>query len=222
MIFEVNKVKKNAFTLIELLSVIVILTLMGALVIPIVENSINSGKDDLYIAQLDSIKASLKKYAIEKVNSQMKTSGDRIFLSLYQLKMTGFISIDIKDPRSETLIPDDMLLSIEKREKSYVYEVLSATGTKRNLTKFNEGTPIITVNPVVYYCPVTSEVSESFMRIVNDYTISSGSATIEYYDETFTSKKNLSSLLNEDKSFRIVYKKDNAYAIKNILRSGCD
>ena len=58
--------KKNGFTLMELLAVIIILTLMGMIVVPIVENSINSGKDDLYIAQIDSVKASLKKYAIEE------------------------------------------------------------------------------------------------------------------------------------------------------------
>ena len=211
--------KKNAFTLIELLSVIIILTLMGTIVIPIVENSINSGKDDLYIAQIDSVKASLKKYAIEKINYNIKSPGDDIYLSLYQLKIAGFVSVDIKDPRTEKLLPEDMLLRIEKREKSYTYEVLETTGTKSNNTNFSSNTPVIEVVPVIYFCD--SAVDE-FLPIVNNYKINIGSATIEYYDEKFTKKTELNSLLNANKNFRVVYKSHGAYAIMNVLRSGCD
>ena len=214
--------KKNAFTLIELLAVIIILTVMGIIVIPIVENSINSGKDDLYIAQIDSIKASLKKYAIEEINSNIKNPGDDIYLSLYQLKIAGYISTDIKDPRTEKLLPEDMLLRIEKREKSYAYEVLETTGTKSNQTSFPSNTPIIKVNPVVYYCTVTNEIAESFSQIINNYEINTGSATIEYYDAKFTKKSSLETLLNSNNDFRVVYKSNGAYAIMNVLRSGCE
>ena len=214
--------KKNAFTLIELLAVIIILTIMGLVVIPIVENSINSGKDDLYIAQIDSIKASLKKYAIEEVNTKMKNAGDDIYLSLYQLKIAGFVSMDIKDPRTEKLLPEDMLLRIEKREKSYTYEVLETTGTKSNISSFSSNTPVLKVNPVVYYCNVSSEIPESFNQILNNYQINSGSVSMEYYDENFTKKLELSNLLSENKDFRVVYKANGAYAVMNVLRSGCE
>lgn len=214
--------KKNAFTLIELLAVIIILTVMGIIVIPIVENSINSGKDDLYIAQIDSIKASLKKYAIEEINSNIKNPGDDIYLSLYQLKIAGYISTDIKDPRTEKLLPEDMLLRIEKREKSYAYEVLETTGTKSNQTSFPSNTPIIKVKPIVYYCTVTNEITESFSQIINNYEINTGSATIEYYDAKFTKKSSLETLLNSNNDFRVVYKSNGAYAIMNVLRSGCE
>lgn len=214
--------KKNGFTLIELLSVIVLLTIMGMIVIPIVENSINSGKDDLYISQIDSVKASLKKYAIEKVNANIKNAGDDVYLSLYDLKIAGFVSVDIKDPRTEKLLPEDMLLRIEKREKSYVYEVLETTGTKSSKTYFSSSTPVLKVNPIVYYCKVTSEVPEDFNQILNNYEINSGSVTFEYYDAAFTKKSTLETLLNTNKDFRVVYKSNGAYAIMNVLRSGCE
>jgi len=214
--------KKNAFTLMELLAVIVILTLMGMLVIPIVENSINSGKDDLYIAQIDSVKASLKKYGIERINSKIRNAYDDIYLSLYQLKTAGFVSLDLKDPRTEKLLPNDMLLRIEKREKSYVYEVLETTGTKSDKDSFSNDTPVLEVEPVVYYCERTSEISESLNSIINDYKISSGSVTMEYYDATFTKKIDLNTVLNTNSNFHIVYKAKDAYAIKNILRNGCE
>lgn len=214
--------KKNAFTLIELLSVIVILTLMGIIVIPIVENSINSGKDDLYVAQIDSIKASLKKYAIEELNPKIRNTGDDIYLSLYQLKIAGFVSMDIKDPRTETLIPEDMLLHIEKREKSFAYEILETTGTKSNAKSFSSNIPVLKVNPIVYYCTISSEIPESFNQILDDYQISFGLVTKEYYDSSFSKKENLASLLSTNNNFRVVYKANGAYAIMNILRSGCE
>ena len=80
---------KNGFTLAELMAVLILIAVMGMIVIPIVENSINSGKDDLYISQIDSVKASLKKYAIEEINPKIRNAGDDIYLSLYQLKISG-------------------------------------------------------------------------------------------------------------------------------------
>ena len=211
--------KKNGFTLMEVLAVIVILTLMGMIIIPIVENSINSGKDELYIAQIDSVKASLKKYAIEEINAKIKNPYDTIYLSLYQLKIAGFVSLDIKDPRTEKLLPEDMLLKIEKREKSYVYEILETTGTKSNMTTFNDNIPTLKVDPIVYYC---SNNSESFNSIVNEYEISTGTPVIEYYNATFTNKIDSETALNSNNDFRIVYKLNSAYAVKNIMRSGCE
>jgi len=206
----------------ELLAVIVLLTLMGTIVIPIVENSINSGKDDLYIAQIDSIKASLKKYAIEQINTKIKNSGDDVYLSLYQLKIAGFVSMDIKDPRTEKLLPEDMLMRIEKREKSYTYEVLETTGTKSNSSEFKSNVPVIKVTPIVYYCAVTSVVPEDFTNILNDYKINSGTVTIEYYNENFGRKIDQITALSTNKNFRVVYKSGSAYAIMNVLRSGCE
>ena len=212
---------KNGFTLIELVSVIFLLAIMGIIAIPIVENSINSGKDDLYISQIDSVKASLKKYAIEEVNSSIKNAGTDIYLSLYQLKIAGYVSVDIKDPRTEKLLPEDMLLRIEKREKSYAYEVLETTGTKSDKTYFLASVPVLKVKPVAYYCNITSEVTAEFNQILNDYEINSGSVTFEYYNSSFNRKTSLESLLSSENDFRVVYKSNGAYAIKNILRSGC-
>ena len=191
--------KKNGFTLIELMAVIIILALLSMIVVPIVENSINSGKDELYISQIDSIKVSLKKYAVDKINSNIRNVGDDIYVSLYQLKTAGYVNLDIADPRSEKLIPNDMILHIEKREKSYIYEVLETTGTKTNETKYNKNTPIIEAKEIVYYCNVISEgsaVPEDFNNILNNYTITSGTVTKEYYDTYFDEKHSLSLVMH--------------------------
>lgn len=217
--------KKNGFTLIELMAVIIILALLSMIVVPIVENSINSGKDELYISQIDSIKVSLKKYSVDKINSNIRNVGDDIYVSLYQLKTAGYVNLDIADPRSEKLIPNDMILHIEKREKSYIYEVLETTGTKTNETKYNKNTPIIEAKEIVYYCNVISEgsaVPEDFNNILNNYTITSGTVTKEYYDTYFDEKHSLSELLSKNEDFRVVYKSGNAYFVTNVLRNGCD
>ncbi len=212
-------VKKNAFTLMELLAVILILTIMGIVVIPIVENSINSGKDDLYIAQIDSIKASLKKYAIIEINNKIRNTNDDVYVSLYHLKINNYVSLDIKDPRDERLLPNDMLLRIQKREKNYIYEVLETTGTKTDETKFNASTPVLEVPPIVYFCG--SSVSE-FNEIADNYKINTGNVVKEYYDANFTKKVELNDLLVSNNSFRVLYKANGAYQIMNVLRSGCE
>ncbi len=211
--------KKNGFTLVELTAVLIILSVLGMIIIPIVENSINSGKNELYVAQLDSIKASLKKYAVSNINSKIKNVGDDIFLSLYQLKIENYLALDIKDPRTETLLPNDMLLRIHKESKNYTYEVLETSGTKVTEKEYNTNTPIIETEIVSYYC---GSSNEELTNLINDYKVNRGNVKITYYDEYFESKVTLDDILNNKKDFRVVYTADSAYAVKNILRSGCD
>lgn len=211
--------KKNGFTLVELTAVLIILSVLGMIIIPIVENSINSGKNELYVAQLDSIKASLKKYAVSNINSKIKNVGDDIFLSLYQLKIENYLALDIKDPRTETLLPNDMLLRIHKESKNYTYEVLETSGTKVAEKEYNTNTPIIETEIVSYYC---GSSNEELTNLINDYKVNRGNVKITYYDEYFESKVTLDDILNNKKNFRVVYTADSAYAVKNILRSGCD
>ena len=211
--------KKNGFTLVELTAVLIILSVLGMIIIPIVENSINSGKNELYVAQLDSIKASLKKYAVSNINSKIKNVGDNIFLSLYQLKIENYLALDIKDPRTVTLLPNDMLLRIHKESKNYTYEVLETSGTKVTEKEYNTNTPIIETEIVSYYC---GSSNEELTNLINDYKVNKGNVKITYYDEYFESKVTLDDILNNKKDFRVVYTADSAYAVKNILRSGCD
>ena len=211
--------KKNGFTLVELTAVLIILSVLGMIIIPIVEDSINSGKNELYVAQLDSIKASLKKYAVSNINSKIKNVGDNIFLSLYQLKIENYLALDIKDPRTETLLPNDMLLRIHKESKNYTYEVLETSGTKVTEKEYNTNTPIIETEIVSYYC---GSSNEELTNLINDYKVNKGNVKITYYDEYFESKVTLDDILNNKKDFRVVYTADSAYAVKNILRSGCD
>ena len=211
--------KKNGFTLVELTAVLIILSVLGMIIIPIVENSINSGKNELYVAQLDSIKASLKKYAVSNINSKIKNVGDNIFFSLYQLKIENYLALDIKDPRTETLLPNDMLLRIHKESKNYTYEVLETSGTKVTEKEYNTNTPIIETEIVSYYC---GSSNEELTNLINDYKVNKGNVKITYYDEYFESKVTLDDILNNKKDFRVVYTADSAYAVKNILRSGCD
>ena len=211
--------KKNGFTLVELTAVLIILSVLGMIIIPIVENSINSGKNELYVAQLDSIKASLKKYAVSNINSKIKNVGDDIFLSLYQLKIENYLALDIKDPRTETLLPNDMLLRIHKESKNYTYEVLETSGTKVTEKEYNTNTPIIETEIFSYYC---CSSNEELTNLINDYKVNKGNVKITYYDEYFESKVTLDDILNNKKDFRVVYTADSAYAVKNILRSGCD
>lgn len=215
--------KKNAFTLTELLAVIVILTVMGILIIPLVESSINNGKNDLYKSELDSLKASFKRFSMKELNKTLLNTNDDIYVSLYQLKIAGAVSMDLKDPRNEEYLPNDILFRVEKLNKSYNYEVLENRGTKTN--SVFKG--VLDVKDyVVYACPTTTDQINS---IANDIVSPAGVMNITYYDSSLLNQITIAQALSTSK-FRIVYSyKVNqadtvpaAYAIKNVIRSGCE
>ena len=55
--------KKNGFTLIEILGVITLLALLSVIVLMVVDNSLKNSKETLSQAQLDNIKSTRKKNA---------------------------------------------------------------------------------------------------------------------------------------------------------------
>ena len=85
--------------------------------------------------------------------------------------------------------------------------------------EYNTNTPIIEIEIVSYYC---GSSNEELTNLINDYKVNKGNVKITYYDEYFESKVTLDDILNNKKDFRVVYTADSAYAVKNILRSGCD
>ena len=113
----------------------------------------------------------------------------------------------------------NMLLRIHKESKNYTYEVLETSGTKVTEKEYNTNTPIIETEIVSYYC---GSSNEELTNLINDYKVNKGNVKITYYDEYFESKVTLDDILNNKKDFRVVYTADSAYAVKNILRSGCD
>ncbi len=90
----------KAFTLIELLGVIVILSIIALIVTPLISNTISNGKENLNEAQINSIKRSAKNYVTENLYNiekkcdtytQKTENNFECLLTLKTLKNAGFL-----------------------------------------------------------------------------------------------------------------------------------
>ena len=61
--------KNKGFTLVEMITVIALLAIIGMISIPVVEGVIKRSKDRVYNTQLEEIKSGAKKYATEYIEN---------------------------------------------------------------------------------------------------------------------------------------------------------
>ena len=122
---------KRGFTLIELMGVIAILGIIVLIAIPVVKTTVSNGKETLYESQIINIKDALKSWAIDNSKILPEEEGETITITLGQLKSSGFIEPELINPISNKCFANDMLLTITRYQKNYIYKVdkESETGT---------------------------------------------------------------------------------------------
>lgn len=118
---------KKGFTLIELLGVISLLAVIALIALPSVTNLISNNQQKTYNMQIKNLEDSLKAYASNHVFAF--TNGSKLTLTLYQLAEEGYTDYIVKNPITKTNFPIDMLLTIEKTNSGFKYNVLVDTGT---------------------------------------------------------------------------------------------
>lgn len=134
---------KKGFTLVEVLGVIIIIGIIGLIVFPIINSTINNNKENLYQSQLKMIEEETNKWMFENT-LLLPSKGDEITIYVYQLKKDGYLSINLKDPRDNKLIPNDMEIVIKNislegdLNDNYKIEIKKDTGTDFNVSKTNE------------------------------------------------------------------------------------
>ena len=114
---------KKAFTLIELLSVIIILGIISAIVTVTVNNELKESKQELYEIQLESIKDSARVWAADNVFKLPDLDGEYVIITLGQLKQEGF-SGSVVNPKTKEEFNDDLQIKITKQQNNYVYEII--------------------------------------------------------------------------------------------------
>ena len=90
--------ERNGFTLIEMLGVIVILSILSLITIPVIDRSLNQGRENLSKIQEGQLIKALKNYYAEHLsefnndNPTCKSSDD--------LKNFGYLPTDLKNPKT--------------------------------------------------------------------------------------------------------------------------
>lgn len=95
--------KKNGFTLIEMLGVIVILSVLSLITVPIIDRSINQGKKNLSDVQKGQLIKALKNYYAEHLsefNNISTVQNNPSCINTDVLKDAGYLPIDLKDPKT--------------------------------------------------------------------------------------------------------------------------
>lgn len=136
---------KKGFTLAELLGVIIILGAVLLIITATFSNILKQSEEDLYNDQINSIKLALESWMSD---NQKPNVGEKVILSLSQLKESGLIALDIKNPKTKELFPNDMVLEIFNNEGIIEYNV-NVTGT--NVKDYNSITSIKVNGNVLEY-----------------------------------------------------------------------
>lgn len=139
--------KKKAFTLVELLAVLVVLGVILGITIPIVTKSISSSKNSLYKDQEQIILRASINWAETNTDKLPTEENKTIALSLGYLKAEGFITGNLKNPKTGYLYPDNMIVNVSfdqsedkvskdniKYNGNYKFEFDESSGTDVNLT----------------------------------------------------------------------------------------
>ncbi|MBR2708032.1 MAG: type II secretion system protein [Bacilli bacterium] len=95
--------ERNGFTLIEMLGVIVILSVLSLIAVPVIDRSLNQGRENLSKIQERQLIKSLKNYYAEHLsefNDISTNEGSPTCKSSDDLKDFGYLPTDLKNPKT--------------------------------------------------------------------------------------------------------------------------
>ena len=98
--------KKNGFTLVEMLTVIIILVSLGLISIFTINKIVKRSGDDLYDIQVNTIKEAARNYAV-KNGSTLGASNE---ITICDLKRNNLIDEDFVDPRTEKPFDESLII----------------------------------------------------------------------------------------------------------------
>lgn len=113
--------KNKAFTLVELLAVIVLLGVLSIVIIPKVGDTITNSKNEAYRVQEKNIKKAATDFIIE--NTSLLETTNTISIKLGTLKQKGYIQRNIKNPITRKNFSNESQIKIKKLQNQDNYEI---------------------------------------------------------------------------------------------------
>jgi len=118
---------KNAFTMIEILAVIVVLGLLVVIITPTVNNLLNDSEDSLYDEQISMVISATKKYMVEH-SSLLPDEGNIKVVTIQELIDEGTIDNDsVINPKTKEKLDGCVIVSYNSNFNQYNYEFSSCS-----------------------------------------------------------------------------------------------
>ena len=135
---------KKGYTLIELIAAIIILGIIGLIVFPVISNTIRTNKENLYNSMVKDIKRASNDW-IYKNMDLLPTSGGSVTITILDLKKSGLLDINLRNPKTDELIPNDVQITITLQNNKYVFNVDMNSGTSLS-SPYDINAPMLILN----------------------------------------------------------------------------
>ena len=142
--------KRNGFTLVELLAVIVVLGVILIIAVPSVNKYLKNSKESAYEIQISTMIEAVETYANTYRKVLPQNNGEQIRITLGQLKAEGLINNDVTNPKDNKYFDDSIEFTIRKNGNNYIFKVDETTIKTRD-DKHNSPTLILGGDIVEYY-----------------------------------------------------------------------
>ena len=133
--------KRKAFTLIELMGVLVIIGILTVILVPVINNTIKNNKQELYDNQLKMIRLAAQNLATDNTYILPEEDGEEIYITLGQLRAMGYAEGTIIDPLTNKNFPDNLIVMIIKKGNDYDYVINLDGGTIITSSGITVGNP---------------------------------------------------------------------------------
>ena len=164
--------KKNAFTLVELLAIIVIMASMLLIILPSINNTIKNSEEAKKQESLNSIYMAAENYVMANYDeySSLDNIGSTEYVYIMDLINNGYLSIDTVNPNNDSVFNSKDVVKVTKQENGtfkfeldYIKNLISTL-----LEQYQEGNEVGLVkdetNPNLYYYTGTNEeVANNFL-----------------------------------------------------------
>ena len=115
--------KKNGFTLAELLGVITILSIILLIAIPTIDRMLKEGKTDLYTSQIKSIEAAAKMWGTDHIG-ELPDINETKSITLSRLWHDGYMEEDTINPKTDEPFSGSLEIKITNHGTYYSYKVV--------------------------------------------------------------------------------------------------
>lgn len=119
--------KKNAFTLVELMGLLLIIGILSTILIPVISNVLKENVDKIYQRQLQNIILASKNFGSDNMFLLPDLDGDSINITLGQLKKTGYLKESVINPKTKKEISNCARVEIKNIGNNYQYIVDEST-----------------------------------------------------------------------------------------------